>query len=464
MRSVPVLMQFSTALAAGLLVGFEAGRFAVCWPLAAAATALAACFGFGVAWRRWPLLVWLSLGVTLALSSEAVRRETLDASSRRSGPFSCEVEVAAATGERSFHARWRGVDLSVILSREMEGPCPSAGDVWRVAGWLERKPPADRTRRRLWVTGRLASAVRLRSGAAGWRGALAAVRADFSRRVGIGLDGAPEVADLTRAILLGERRRLDPSLRRIFTDAGTVHVFAVSGLHVGVIAMGVFYLLILCAVPVRWAGLFAIPAVWAYALMIGAPPSAVRAAAMATLGFLAPAVGRRTDLLSAWALVFLATHLLRPDWIVTVGSSLSFAVMLALVLWGRVFSCGYSVAAWAGGVPIVARVFGTFTPAGLLANLALLPAATVAVGVGAAGVAASYLSTALASYFNNASALFVRAMVAVSGAVSALPGASVAVPPWGAWECVGWYGAWALALWLAAHVRERRRREVWRTA
>lgn len=464
MRPVPPLMVFSAALATGLLVGFAAGRFAVCWPLAAAATVLAACFGFGCAWRHWPLPVWLLLGMTLALASDSSRRATLDETAHRTGPFECEVEVDFATGARSFATRWRGLDLAVVMSRETDAPAPCAGDVWRVAGWLERKPSADRTRRRLWVTGRLASAVRLRSGAAGWRGSLAAVRADFSRRVGIGLEGAPEIADLARAILLGERRRLDPSLRQIFTNAGTVHVFAVSGLHVGVIAMGVFYLLILCAVPVRWAGLFAIPAVWAYALMIGAPPSAVRAAAMATLGFIAPVFGRRPNLLAAWAVVFLATHLLRPDWIVSVGSSLSFAVMLALVLWGRVFSRGYSVAAWAGGVPIVAHVFGTFTPAGLLANLALLSAASVVVGAGAAGVAASYLSSALASYLNNAAALFVRAMVAVSGAVAALPGASVAVPPWGVWECAGWYIAWALALWLVLHVRERRRREVWRTA
>lgn len=288
------------------------------------------------------------------------------------------------------------------------------------------------------------------------------VRRALSRRVGIGLSRDRETASLGRAILLGERTRMPAQLKRLFVETGTMHVFAISGLHVMAIAEVLRYLLALLLVPRRLSGLAAVPLLWGYVWVIGFPPSAVRAAAMATVLLLAPVFWRQPNGLRAWEITFLAVHLLAPRLIVHVGNALSFAVMLAIVLVAdRVRhlpplrqAALVTLAAWAAGVPIAAHVFGCVTPGGLLANLVLLATAKLAVVVGALGVGASFLSTVVAAHLNNLCALGIQAMVLVADAVSRIPGVCLVTGAWSLLTCAGWYVALGLIGWLIAN-RER---------
>lgn len=281
---------------------------------------------------------------------------------------------------------------------------------------------------------------------------VSALKADLSRRVGIGLEYDREVVGLNRAILLGERSRLPRRTRETFVASGAMHVFAISGLHVMAVAGVLAFLLSLALVPQRLAGAVAIPILWGYVGLIGATPSAVRAALMATFGFAAPVFWRRADLLRAWALTFLLIHLFRPLMIVNVGNALSFAVMLAIALavecgrrfGGRVSFVWITVMAWAAGVPISASVFGQVTPGGILANLVLVAMAEYSVAAGAIGVIVSYGSEATAAHLNNLSALCTRAMVGIAEVVSRLPGSSFEVPRWTLLQCAEWYALLAL--------------------
>ena len=294
-------------------------------------------------------------------------------------------------------------------------------------------------------------------------GMAGAVKADLSRRVGLGLDHDREAAALNRAILLGERSRLPWRLKRAFVDSGTMHVFAVSGLHVMAVAGVLVFLLELVLVPRRLAGAAVIPILWGYVWLVGFSPSAVRAALMASLCFLAPVCWWRSNLLRAWALTFLLIHLTRPLMVANVGNALSFAVMLSIALMadgGRRFGFRVSfvwvtVIAWAAGVPIGARVFGRVSPGGVLANLVLIAAAECTVVFGAVGVVASFVSETVAAHFNNLSALCTRAMVGISEAVSRLPWATFEVPHWSLLQCAEWYALLALAVALAFLRRSR---------
>ena len=271
-----------------------------------------------------------------------------------------------------------------------------------------------------------------------------ALREDFSRRIAIGLDEDRLSVALSRAILLGERSRMPPDIKRVFVEAGTIHIFAISGLHVMAVATVLTALAAMAQMPYRWCGAAALPFLWGYVAMIGFPPSAVRAAAMASINFLAPVFRRRPDSLVAWSLTFVLVHAISPAMIEDVGCRLSFAVMLGIILVLELMSgkvegwrsglC-VSLAAWTAGFPIAAAVFARVTPGGLLANIVLLPTAGAAVWTGIAGILASYISENLASHLNNLSSLLVDAMVAVSQAVSSLPGSSfeiTAVSPWSA--------------------------------
>lgn len=294
-------------------------------------------------------------------------------------------------------------------------------------------------------------------------GRLASLRAEAARRLSVGLERRAPASALNRAILLGERTRLPPSLRRIFAASGAMHVFAVSGLHVMAVAGVLALLLRLVFVPRRVAGAAALPGVWGYVCLIGAPPSAVRAALMASFCCVAPVFWRRPSIVVAWSLTLLAVCVADPVLVTDVGCQLSFTVMLAIILAGMCLRAGdgtvagtlwMTFAAWVAGVPITAHVFGHVTPGGLLANLVLIPAAGVTVAAGAAGVLAGFVSDALAAHLNNLAALASEAMAGVASAVASIPGADLAVRPWPVPVCAAWYGA-LVAVFLFVSARRR---------
>jgi competence protein ComEC len=294
---------------------------------------------------------------------------------------------------------------------------------------------------------------------------LAEVRRDFSRRLAVGVEDRRLSVGLERAILLGEKSGIPHDVKQMFVQAGTIHIFAISGLHVMVVASVIMLILSVLQVPPRWCGALSLPLLWGYVAMIGAPPSAVRAAAMATLGCIAPVFRRRPDPLTAWSLTFFAVHVLSPRLIGDVGCRLSFAVMLGIVLVteffggrrdGRCSGLCVPLAAWAAGAPIAAAVFGRITPGGILANMLLLPAAGATVWAGAGGIIASFVSENLAAHLNNLSALFIDAMVAVSAAVSSLPGANVEIESVSAVTAFAWYAAVLLPFLLRRWARSRK--------
>lgn len=292
----------------------------------------------------------------------------------------------------------------------------------------------------------------------------ASLRRELSRRMGIGLGHSPETADLNRAILLGERRGLRPETRRVFVESGTVHVFAISGLHVMVIANVFMVLSAFLAVPFRFRALAAAPPLWAYVWIVGAPPSAVRAALMATVHFAAPVFWRKPNGVVSWSIAFMIMHVIEPKMITDVGCQLSFVVMLALIAasrrareWATLPQrLAVAFSAWAAGVPIVAHAFGALTPGGLLANLALVPAAGAAVVACVAGVAASWVSETVAVHLNNLAALVTVAMAGVSSLVSRFPWSNFQIRGWGMVECTLWYASIA-ALWYFTGYISRRR-------
>ena len=298
----------------------------------------------------------------------------------------------------------------------------------------------------------------------GENNAFSGVRDELSRRIGIGLDSERDAVALNRAILLGERKALPKHMKQAFVESGTMHVFAISGLHVMAVASLLSLIMRLLMVPRRWIGVFALPFLWAYIIIIGYPPSAVRAAIMATFYLMAPIFWRRPDALRAWALTFLLVYIGKPTMITNVGAALSFIVVLSIILAGRysnrfksriVSMIFVTFSAWAAGVPIAAHVFGRVTPGGICANLLLVPVAGVTVVTGMLGMLISFISETLAAYFNNLSALFTDGMVVISETIAGIPGANLEVGKWSLLQCAEWYLVILLILFWA-NLREKR--------
>ncbi len=138
---------------------------------------------------------------------------------------------------------------------------------------------------------------------------------------------------LAAAVLLGSREQLDRQRTEAFVETGTVHLLAISGLHVGILAGGLFFLLRLGWVPRRWALVTVAVAVILYALLTHSRPPVLRATIMITTGCLALYLGRRPlawNTLAAAALVVLAIN---PAELFRAGTQLSFLAVAALA-WG----------------------------------------------------------------------------------------------------------------------------------
>ena len=459
------LLLLCAALAGGEACGFAAPVLAPLWPLAAGLVALAALFGYGLRVRGWPALAVFGLGAALALRACAARQAVLDdVQIRHAGrPYDAEFAVEGPVSARkdgagrtwaSFASTLGPLAVRVVIPCAA-GKLPREGERWRCAGWLARKAEGGRGRLPFWSGGRGTYARPAPDGASGppvWRRRL---REDFAARLGLGLESSPQIADLHRAILLGARARIEPALKANFVAAGTMHVFAISGLHVLVVARVLAFLLLWTRLPARWSGLARIPLLWGYAALTGLAPSAVRATAMLTLADLAPCAWRRPDGLVAWSLTFLGVYGFAPERLHDVGCALSFAVMLALVLWSRwgvrpgrrpADVLAFTAVAWAASLPIAAHVFGRITPGGLLANVALAPLAAGSVAGSLGGLLLSFVSEDLAAVANNLAAICTQLMVGLSEGVAALPGASFEIAPWSSGACLAWYAGLLLAL------------------
>lgn len=300
-----------------------------------------------------------------------------------------------------------------------------------------------------------------------WRRTLEQGRLGFRRAIVHGLDPDRREVRVIRAMVLGERPRSDDELIDAFRNSGSLHVFAVSGLHVGLVGLCVWMLLRLLRVPRRWAIPLLVATMFSYAWLAGLRAPAVRAAWMAALllgGFLIRRPGRLLNLLSAVALGALAWD---GHQLFLAGFQLSYVVVAAIALlgpplarrlgarpvvdpylpralWSRhhewqasgqrwlAGSLGVSLAAWCGSAPLVGWHFRLFTPVAPLASLLLLPLVTAVLALALGAAAVAPFSPAVAARINQVNAGFAGVSVRMAEWAAALPGSHWRLPDRGA--------------------------------
>ena len=318
------------------------------------------------------------------------------------------------------------------------------------------------------------------SAPAHWRTTLYGIRG----RLADSLEGAmPYPASaLGTAMLLGKRETLPAGLVDKFRDTGAAHLLAISGLHVGVLlaaTTGAGAWLLGRRRPAYLVAAGA--AIWLYALLAGASPSALGAATMGTVYLAALGLGRPSSVLPALALAAAIMTALTPSLIRQVSFQLSFAAVagigLALAMWGGRpgWGAGRSsgwmarLAGWAAALiivstaatlatwPLVAANFGRVALLGVPVSLLTVPAvallivATLAAAGGGLvlaplGVVLGWVAAAPAAW--------------VIGVVSVFPSWTVEADWVGRPLLVAWYGGLGLALLAAQPHRARR----WRRA
>ena len=249
------------------------------------------------------------------------------------------------------------------------------------------------------------------------------------------------------AVLLGMRDGLPDAVVDDFRSTGASHLLAISGLHVGMalvmaVSLGAFAF-------GRRRGLYLlIPlvAIWTYALLSGASPSAVRATAMGTVYLAALAVGRPRSLVPALALAALVMTAIDPRILLSISFQLSFAAMLGISVYvervhGRlapqpasgglrsamIGTLGVSVAATLATAPLVAFHFGHLPLVGLPTTLLTLPAVPFALGFHAGAAVAGLLSDTAALPFAWLAWLFSSYVIGVVSVFARVPAATFSI-------------------------------------
>ncbi|MXV73011.1 DNA internalization-related competence protein ComEC/Rec2 [Candidatus Poribacteria bacterium] len=138
-------------------------------------------------------------------------------------------------------------------------------------------------------------------------------------------------AQLLKGILLGKRSDLPTETLDIFRNSGTFHVLAVSGLHVGLVAMFCYFGFGCFRLPRKILCLLTILAVLIYASLVGFRPSVFRASLMAILFLFSTLIDRDADLFNLLAFAALVLLLLNPLQMWDVGFQLSFVAVAAIV-------------------------------------------------------------------------------------------------------------------------------------
>ena len=149
-------------------------------------------------------------------------------------------------------------------------------------------------------------------------------------------------AQVLKGIMLGKRSDLPTDTVETFRNSGTIHLLAVSGLHVGFIAAFCYFSLMKFAsvLGVRFKHphltkkvirLITIAAVLIYACLFGFRSSVFRAALMAILFLFATVIDRDADIYNLLALAALILLLLNPTQLWDIGFQLSFVAVTAII-------------------------------------------------------------------------------------------------------------------------------------
>ena len=134
------------------------------------------------------------------------------------------------------------------------------------------------------------------------------------------------------AMLLGEKNLLDYELKKLYQENGISHILAISGLHIGLIAMFFFNLLRKLKCPILPANILTVFFIYSYGILTDFSVSTNRAIVMLVISLLAPVVGKYYDMLSGTCLSALIILMQNPMQIISAGFLLSYGAVLGIAV------------------------------------------------------------------------------------------------------------------------------------
>jgi ComEC/Rec2-related protein len=268
--------------------------------------------------------------------------------------------------------------------------------------------------------------------------------------------GLPEKlseTDLRTAMLFGFKTKISDEYRKDFIYSGTMHLFAVSGIHVAIISGAILTLLMSFNLSRQVCGLITLPMLWFFTAVTGWQASAIRAAIMITILIGSWILNRPSDLLNSLYAAAIVILVWEPSQLFQASFQLSFVAVLSLSLIIPVYqkslrellktdpflpfqlvpgykkvlinSANYlgsalitSMAAFIGSTPLIAKYFNIVSPVSIFGNLIVIPLGTLCLISTMASIIFGTFCLPLTEIFNWSGWLLSRCMIELTNIFS----------------------------------------------
>jgi len=247
-------------------------------------------------------------------------------------------------------------------------------------------------------------------------------------------------ASILSAMVLGQKRNLPWLVKKSMVESGTVHILVVSGFNVGIVAFMINLLLKILRFRRKWRIILTAICLLIYCLVTGASNPVIRATVMGLVFLAAYFLKREPDIYNSLFCAALFILVIRPGQLFDIGFQLSFISVLAIVYFYPklrslfhleawkikilrliVEGCLVSFSAWLGTLVIVALNFRIFTPVAVLANILIVPLATLITLCGFTLVLSGLIFPDLARLFSLPAAALVTLLLNINAALIKLP-------------------------------------------
>ncbi len=231
-----------------------------------------------------------------------------------------------------------------------------------------------------------------------------------------------EEANLLKGLVIGEQDELAPDMKLAFTNAGLMHILAVSGLNVGLVTVMLWSVFSIFRFPRLGTGLLTIVSLAIFCVLTGGEASVLRAVIMASVIIAGKIFEHKTNLYNVVAIAAFTILLTNARWLFDVGFQLSFVAVVSLAYlypkmerlveklpkWMQAnnfvkkyifLSMVVSLAATIGTLPFTAYYFHKISIIGIVMNLIAVPLSGVILVLGCLVVLGAAISTWLGSVY-----------------------------------------------------------------
>lgn len=268
----------------------------------------------------------------------------------------------------------------------------------------------------------------------------------LGEKMTLGLEDDPLASDIIRGMLLGYREDIPDDVNDSFRRTGTLHIFAISGSHISLIALALLITLQQARFPRKWICLIVIPILIFYVIATGLRASAIRSLIMASVIIMGWSLRRPSELLNSLAASALIILSWDPFQLFDPGFQLSFVVVASLILISPLISeplqkwcepdpflprsyippwrialtpylkwinlsISVCLTAWLGSLGLILYYFQLVSWTAILANLLIIPLASLSVSLGLLSVFLGMIWNQIAITINTTHAVIIHGMI-----------------------------------------------------